>query len=159
MKEINEEAIKAIIDCLTEGYSDLDMYKDLFENRVSIFESILENYFDSVEGFCCCGDKASYVAHMVDKTLTNNKYYPLKETYRDYQNRGGDIGSIKDLDKVAYWCPKTLNTTEDALKIIFNVVSGKFNKVPPVVDVKKIKEEAEKTPCVIPSEGFTMEGE
>ena len=62
---------------------------------------------------------------MVDKTLKNNEYYPLKETYGDYQSRGGNIGSITELDEVAYWCPKTLKTTEDALQVICNIIRKK----------------------------------
>ena len=126
-KEINEESIKFVLDTILKncGISDLDMYNDIFEDRISIFRLILENYFDKVEGRCCSGDKASHTAKLVDKSLRDNKYYSLKETYGEYQAKGGNIGGITELDKIAYWCPETLNTTEDALKIIFNVICGK----------------------------------
>lgn len=126
-KEINEESIKFVLDTILKncGISDLDMYNDIFEDRISIFRYILENYFDKVEGRCCSGDKASHTAKLVDKSLRDNKYYSLKETYGEYQAKGGNIGGITELDKIAYWCPETLNTTEDALKIIFNVIYGK----------------------------------
>lgn len=126
-KEINEESLKFVLDTILKnsGISDLDMYNDIFEDRISIFRHILENYFDKVEGRCCSGDKASHTAKLVDKSLRDNKYYSLKETYGEHQAKGGNIGSITELDKVAYWCPKTLDTTEDALKIIFNVICGK----------------------------------
>ena len=126
-KEINEENLKFVLDAILKNceISDLDIYNDILENRISIFRHILENYFDKVEGRCCSGDKASYTARLVDKTLRDNKYYSLKETYGEYQAKGGNIGGITQLDEIAYWCPKTLDTTEDALKIIFNVISSK----------------------------------
>jgi hypothetical protein len=126
-KEINEESLKFVLDNILKNceISDLDMYHDIFEDRTSIFRYILENYFDKVEGPCCSGDKASYTARLIDKTWKDNKYYSLKETYGEYQARGGNIGGIKELDKIAYWCPETLDTTEDALKIILNIISGK----------------------------------
>ena len=126
-KEMNEENLKFVLDAILKNceISDLDIYNDILENRISIFRHILENYFDKVEGRCCSGDKASYTARLVDKTLRDNKYYSLKETYGEYQAKGGNIGGITQLDEIAYWCPKTLDTTEDALKIIFNVISSK----------------------------------
>jgi hypothetical protein len=126
-KEINEESLKFVLDTILKncGVSDLDMYNNVFKDRVSIFKRVLEKYFGKVEGPCCCGDKASYTARLVDKTLKDNKYYSLKETYGECQARGGNIGGIKELDEIAYWCPETLDTTEDALKIIFNIICGK----------------------------------
>jgi hypothetical protein len=126
-KEINEESLKFVLDAILKncGISDLDMYNNIFKDRISIFRHILENYFDKVEGSCCSGDKASHTARLVDKTLRNKEYYSLKETYGEYQAKGGNIGSITELDKIAYWCPETLDTTEDALKIIFTVVCSK----------------------------------
>lgn len=126
---MDEEVLKNIIESIIKNasYSDLDVYNNLFENRVSIFEYVLEGYFHKVEGRSCCADKARYVARMVDKTLKNNKYYPLQETYGEYQNRGGDIGGITELDEVAYWCPKTLDTTKEALELICKNMKYKEN--------------------------------
>ena len=121
-----KEVVNAILDNC--DISDLDMYNDLFENRVSIFEYILEKNKKKKEGHCCCVDKARYVARWVDKSLKDNKYYPLKETYRDYQNRGGNIGGITELDKVCYWCPESFDTTEQALQVIFEIMRGKKNE-------------------------------
>ena len=124
--DVKSEDIKAVVDAILENcdISDLDMYNDLFEDRKSIFEYILENYIKKKEGRCCCCDKARYVARWVDKSLKDNKYYSLKETYRDYQNRGGNIGSITELDEVCYWCPQSFDTTEQALQVIFSIMRG-----------------------------------
>ena len=115
--------IKAIID--NTKYEDMDMYQDIFEDRRSIFKHVFEEYFKKVEGRSCCVDKASHVAYLVDKTLKTREYYPLQETYREYRDNGGNIGGITELDEIAYWCPKTLKTTEDALKILFNSIRYK----------------------------------
>ena len=72
-------------------------------------------------------DKACYVAKLMNKTLETGDYYSLKETYREYQSKGGDIGDIKELDEVAYWCPETLNTTKDAFKLIYNIITNRDN--------------------------------
>lgn len=127
---VTDETLKKVIDAILENskMTDLDMYNDIFEDRISMFKHILEGYFHKVEGRSCCVDKARYVARMVDKTLKNNEYYPLKETYGEYQNRGGDIGSITELDEVAYWCPETLKTTEEALELIYNNMKYKEDK-------------------------------
>ena len=124
---VTEENIREVIETILKhsNISDLDVYNNLFENRVSIFKYVLESYFKKVEGRSCCADKARYVAKMVDKTLKDNKYYPLQETYRDYQNRGGDIGGITELDEVAYWCPKTMWNTKQALEIIHKSIKFK----------------------------------
>lgn len=121
-----EKDLKKFFDAILENsnYSDLDLYKDTFENRLSIFESILDDYFNEKEGRCCSHDKSSHTAKLVEKTLKDGKYYSLKETYREYQAKGGNIGNITKLDEVAYWCPKTLETTEDALKVLFGVISS-----------------------------------
>lgn len=120
IKEDLQNVIETIIK--NTNYSDLDLYNSIFQDRISIFKWILGEYFKKVEGYTCCVDKAIYVARMVDKTLKNNEYYSLKETYGEHQSRGGDIGGITELDEVAYWCPKTLKTTEDALQVIYNII-------------------------------------
>jgi len=118
---VADETLKKVIDAILENskMTDLDMYNDIFEDRISMFKHILVGYFHKVEGRICCVDKARYVARMVDKSLKDNKYYPLQETYGDYQNRGGDIGSITELDEVAYWCPKTMSSTKEALELLY----------------------------------------
>ena len=73
---------------------------------------------------------AKSLYHEYERLLSNGswKYYPLKETYRDYQNRGGNIGGITELDKVCYWCPESFDTTEQALQVIFEIMRGKKNE-------------------------------
>ncbi len=124
--DVKPDDIKVVINAILKNcnISDLDMYNNLFENRVSIFKYILENYFHKIEGPLGCADKARYVARWVDKSLKDNRYYPLKETYRDYQNRGGNIGGITELDEICYWCPESLDTTGQALQIIFKIMQG-----------------------------------
>lgn len=44
----------------------------------------------------------------------------LKQTYREYQQNGGNIGYITELDEICYWCPKTIKDSEEATSIIFH---------------------------------------
>ena len=43
----------------------------------------------------------------------------LQQTYREYQEKGGNIGSIKKLDEIAYWCPKTIKTSKEAIELFY----------------------------------------
>ena len=127
---VNEKDIKTLIEAIIKRspeYTELDLYEDIFKDRVSIFKYILEHYFENKEGRSCCVDKACHVAKLMDKTLETGDYYSLKETYREYQSKGGDIVGIKELDEVAYWCPETLNKTKDAFKLIYNIIANRDN--------------------------------
>lgn len=79
--DVKSEDIKAVVDAILENcdISDLDMYNDLFEDRKSIFEYILENYIHKKEGHCCCCDKARYVARDMVKQLTSTEFFILKK--------------------------------------------------------------------------------
>lgn len=79
-----------------------------------------------------------------------NKYYALsmdKLTDFAFGKIDNFNNSIKSLENQIKKYKEMVNNLQDSCK------------VPPMVDVKKIKEEAEKIPCMIPPEGFTMEGE
>ena len=43
----------------------------------------------------------------------------LQQTYREYQNNGGNIGNITELDQICYWCPKTIKTSKEAIDLFY----------------------------------------
>lgn len=54
------------------------------------------------------------------KDLTNGENESLRQTYGEYQQNGGDIGSITEFDEICYWCPKKIEDAKEATAIIFN---------------------------------------
>jgi len=125
-----KKVLDALLDAANCEYDDLKMYKNHYGTTQSIYKDVLSNYFDAKEGFSCSSDKAGYVASMMVKTLKDGKYYPLKETYREYQANGGNIGGITELDEVAFWCPKTMETTKDAFDVFVRCLSNiNYNEI------------------------------
>lgn len=124
--EFDFSDLKRILEAIMNAaeYDDLKMYKNHYGTTQSIYKNVLSNYFHTKEGFSCSSDKGGYVASMMVKTLKDGKYYPLKETYREYQANGGDIGGITELDEVAFWCPKTMETTKDAFDIFMRCLAN-----------------------------------
>lgn len=119
-----KKVLDALMDAAKMEYDDLKMYKEHYGNSQSIYKDVLSSYFYTKEGFSCSSDKGSYVASMMVKTLKDGKYYPLKETYREYQANGGNIGGITELDEVAFWCPRTMETTKDAFDIFMRCLAN-----------------------------------
>lgn len=121
-KEINEETLKEVISNLTNSIdiSDYELYKENFKDVTSIIDFFFENYLRKVEGFECCCDKSRFIAKRLKKYIDTGVNTILQETYGEYQNRGGDIGGITELDEIAYWCPRTIKDTEEAFAIIWH---------------------------------------
>ena len=125
-----KKVLDALVDAANLEYDDLKMYKNHYGTTQSIYKDVLSSYFHVKEGFSCSSDKGGYVASMMVKTLKDGKYYPLKETYREYQANGGDIGGITELDEVAFWCPKTMETTKDAFDIFVRCLANiNYNEI------------------------------
>ena len=61
-----------------------------------------------------------YVSKKIEKYLNTGENENLKQTYREYQQNGGNIGSITELDEICYWYPKTIKDSEEATSIIFH---------------------------------------
>lgn len=56
----------------------------------------------------------------IDEYLTTGKNDRLQETYEEYRARGNNIAGIKELDRMCYWCPTTIKTSEEATAIFFH---------------------------------------
>lgn len=119
---MNEECFKEVITNLTSciNISDYELYKENFKDVESIIDFFFENYIRKVEGRSCCCDKSSFIAKRLKEYIDTGINTSLQETYGEYQSKGGDIGGIKELDEIAYWCPKKIKDTEEAFKIIWH---------------------------------------
>ena len=131
---MNEQALKEVIENLATNIdmTDLELYRICFKDVISVFDLFFENYLRRKEGYSCSADKSGFIARRVHKHLYSGENQSLQETYREYQQRGGNIESISDekLDELAYWCPKTIKDTNEALSIIFHYLcmDSKFFK-------------------------------
>ena len=125
-KELKQE-ISNVIEAIVKNsdYSKMDLYQDMFKDRKTIIRNIFSRYISKIEGHSCSGDKASYIASGIEKTLTTGNNYTLQQTYREYRDNGGNIGGIKTgLDKQCYWCPSTIKDTNEALEILTKLVAS-----------------------------------
>lgn len=119
---MNKDNLKEVIDNIFNSIdmSDLKLYRSELDSRINIFELFFDHYFRKMEGFSCSHDKSVYVSKKIEKYLNTGENENLKQTYREYQQNGGNIGSITELDKICYWCPKTIKDSEEATSIIFH---------------------------------------
>lgn len=117
-----EENLKSIIKNIADlsDMPDLELYRNEFNSKESMFELFFDNYFRKVEGLVCSHDKSVYVSRKINKYLLTGENEILQQTYEEYQEKGGDIGGITDLDKICYWCPTTIKDSKEATSIIFH---------------------------------------
>jgi hypothetical protein len=121
-----EETLKKVINSITSDVTEeemINMKKKRIMDRKVIFKTFFSNYIENTEGSSCCVDKAGYIASEMDKALVLDKNIKLRETYRQYQAAGGNIGGIKELDNIAYWCPKSIEDTNEAIKIFYRYIN------------------------------------
>jgi|GEM_PF-3545402 len=131
MKEIKKEDIEKVINALAKSIPkrNYNNFEYDFIDSTKIFKTFFSSYFSDIEGMACSVDKARYVANKIVKGLKEDKIIQLQQTYREYRDSGSSIGAIKELDKVAYWCPKTIKDTKEAMEIFSKWLLGvNFNK-------------------------------
>lgn len=135
---MNKDNLKEVIDNIFNSIdmSILELYRSELDSRINIFELFFDHYFRKMEGFPCSHDKSIYVSKKIEKYLNTGENENLKQTYREYQQNGGNIGSITELDKICYWCPETIKDSEEATSIIFhylcidtNYFKDKYKKI------------------------------
>lgn len=119
---MNKETLEEVINNIacSIDMSDLDLYRTEFNSKQSILELFFDNYFRKIEDYPFSHDKSVYVVRKINNYLMTGKNDILQETYREYQQKGGDIGGITELDKTCYWCPKTIKDAEEATSIMFH---------------------------------------
>ena len=127
-----EDSFKNIIDILLkkaeqEGFDDYWFYSTLLDGE-EMMKLFFEEYFKKKEGISCCVDKAIFTVKGIKRMIQTKQNIKLKATYREFQEKGGDIGAIKNLDNICYWCPKTIEDTKQAIKIYMKETIEKWSK-------------------------------
>ena len=104
----NEEIIEGI-KSIVEAFPKIDNY-DLLREHVFTLDGILEtffdNYFDKVEGWVCSHDKTCYVVSGIKKALKEKRNI-----------------SLEDKDPKAYWCPRTIKNTDQAINLFYKTIA------------------------------------
>ena len=149
---MNDEEIKKGIEAIFEAFcGDEEKYwyeKQLLLNHEEMMDTFFEAVISKIEGRCCCVDKAHFTRRRCIKAINDKEDYSLQETYRDYHNRGGDLGGInleEEGDKICYWCPKIFKDTREAISLYIMYVEfdlSSFQKLFQKI-IKRFKEENE----------------
>ena len=118
-----EEDLKQVIENISkvaeqDGYDKYWFYSQCL-NGDYIAKTFFKEYFRKTEGSTCCCDKANYVLGAIKLMIQQKQNISLQQTYREYQDKGGNIGSIKELDEIAYWCPETIKTSKEAIELFY----------------------------------------
>lgn len=133
-----EDEIKSVIEAMFESLGKEEEYYS-YESMIMLdhketMQAFFEGLIVNVEGSCCSVDKASFITNRCIKALTEKKDFSLQETYKEYHDRGGDLGGLKleeNGDKTCYWCPKIFKTTKEAIhlyKLYINFALEPFYK-------------------------------
>ena len=126
-KENLENDIKKVIETLYNNADDYEFYNDFLFNAEEIMDSLFRNYIELTEGSSCCGDKSSFIVRRIKCAIKERKNMPLSYTYAEYRDNGGNLGGINetntDLNKVCYWCPKTIKDTDSAIDLFFSLLN------------------------------------
>jgi hypothetical protein len=126
MKEI-EKGLKDVINALisNSNFDEYDYYKEVLLDSKETMELFFDNYFRNVESWVYSHDKAAYTVARIIKAIESKNNLSLQETY--------DIAKDPQMKKyegeIAYWCPKTLKDTDEAIDIYYGVLSFHFEKL------------------------------
>ena len=136
-KVVNEKVLKNLIETITENLDYYDFYNNFIFNAEELVDTIFKHYISTVEGGPCCADKSGFIVSRIKQSLKERKNIPIRETYREYKAKGGNLGGINEsntnLDNVCYWCPKTIKDTDSAISLFFELIdigkiAGKIKK-------------------------------
>lgn len=135
--KFNENKFRSFIEELVDSIDEetiFEIAKIDLKDRKEIMTIYFDNFFTLTEGSSCSHDKANYVVRKIEKSIETNENLKLPETYGEYQSRGGNIGSITELDEICYWCPKTIPDTQTALKLFDSYIRMDMKTYKQIVD-------------------------
>lgn len=79
------------------------------------YKQFIKRYVVKYEGHSCCADKASYIEKMTRKALETGENQSLFATYEGNENI-----KKEDWGEKAYWSPKTIKDTDEAMKLFWD---------------------------------------
>lgn len=113
IREAKKEEIYQTLMAIFDTFPKIDNYQ-LLRNYIFTLDGILEiffeNYFENVEGSSCCCDKASFTICKIKQAIEKGTNLELQEKYDDE-------------DRIAYWCPKTIKNTDQAINLFYRTIT------------------------------------
>lgn len=142
---LSKESIIELISILVNDSDTYSYHESLLTNNVEMLETLFDNYFTKIEGHSCSHDKSAYVVNKMLRSLKTKENYQLQETYDivkypQMKNHEGEI---------AYWCPKTVSDTAQAIAFVESVLTLDFENIAACYNRlhdKKSNEELNKMP-------------
>ena len=126
-KENIEDDLKKCIEALCNNFDDYEFYNNFLFNAEEIMNSLFRNYIELIEGSPCCNDKSGFIVKRIKQALKERRNIPLKYTYAEYRDSGGNLGGINetntDLNTVCYWCPESIKDTDNAIDLFFSLLN------------------------------------
>lgn len=127
LKKLYEENPKRFFDLIEMGYDNFNTLVDAVvdlpdqSNKYilqyitnGLYEHFHKTRIQKLEGSSCCADKSGFITRMTLKALKEGKNFSL---FNDYRN----VDRIKEnKEEQAYWSPKTISDTDEAMKLFWN---------------------------------------
>lgn len=127
LKSLHDENTSGFLDLIEMGYYD---FNTLLEAVINIpdqknkyilqfilngaYEHFHKTRIEKLEGMACCADKSGFIKRMTIKALKERTNLSL---FADYTN----VDRIKeDKERQAYWSPKTIKDTDEAMELFWN---------------------------------------
>ena len=102
-----------LVDAVIDVSDQKNKYILQFINN-GIYEHFHKTRIKKLEGSACCADKSSFIKRMTLKALKEGENQSL---YDDYTQ----TNRIKeDKERQAYWSPKTVKDTDEAMELFWN---------------------------------------
>jgi hypothetical protein len=79
-----------------------------------LYEHFHRIRIEKLEGFACCADKSSFIKSMTLKAVKENQNFSLFNDYSHVER------ITENKDSQAYWSPKTIQDTDEAIKLFWN---------------------------------------
>ncbi|AYF99882.1 hypothetical protein [Lactococcus allomyrinae] len=126
---MNKESIKKMLDIFGGEEEMASYYKEILSSHQEMLELFFSKYFEKTEGPSCSFDKASFTISKILKALEEKKVLPLQESYDLVK-----FPQMKEYEgKIAYWCPKTLKNTDEAIELVYSVLSWNFERLASII--------------------------
>jgi hypothetical protein len=81
-----------------------------------LYEHFFNNLMNNTEGRACCADKSRFIRNMTLKALKKQENLSLYQDYVKVEKFKDD----PDKERQAYWSPKTIKDTNDAMKMFWD---------------------------------------
>lgn len=104
------------LDLLVSQIVDIPRQKNMYILEFvtnGLYKHFFETLMKKTEGSTYCADKSNFITNTTLKALKEKKNFSLYEDYSNYN-------FPKDKDKQAYWSPRTIKDTDEAMALFWS---------------------------------------